>query len=1750
MKDKLSHLISQLLDFRVVVPFLVVPAMVIFLCACEDEDDDGSGPASVDNPSSTSITSTTAVLGGRAGLGGSRPGGFEVAVSERGVIFSITSENANPQIDGTSVTKLLAATNGSGFFTVSVSGLLPSTEYSFRAFAIGQTTAYTLGVDTFTTLPPGPPTVTDPTSADNTVVSATLGGNVLSDGGNTITARGVVYAITTDNADPLIGGADVVNVPHASQETGVFTLPVTRLDVSADYTFKAYATNSAGTSYSELANFSTDLPADTGILPAFEGGAYEPMHVSAMAIQPDGKTLIGGSFAAVGNVSHSCLVRLNADGSVDHSFAPHVTGSAGEWVTCIAVQPDGKIVIGGNLSHVDGERHENIARLNTDGSVDSSFTAAANYGFVNCLALQADGKILLGGTFLGLNPADNDFGVGVGANYWWLGRLNADGSVDTGFNHGAGGEVESNDPNNPVNSIAVMADGKIMVCGSFTTYNGVERNSLARLETDGTLDTSFVPALGAYEPYVDVSYCVVEQANGKILVGGARNSETRLERLNADGSLDPGFTSGVDDFGVISSVVLQADGKMLVCSRDSETTPGHFTRLNADGSLDSTFDPGTGPNNYVEGIAIRENGKIMACGTFTMVDEMPTTAFVQFDNGEAIQNLISPDSSRVQWLRGGTAPELTQVTFDLSTDSGTTWTPLGAGSRALIGWELNGQSLPASGMLRARGRTSGGNNNGSSGLTEQVATFPSAPLIAQLTSSDITGSSAVLGSNIFSDEGSSITERGVIYALSSDNTDPLIGGSGVTTVMASTTTTGVFTQLIEDLEHSSKYTYRAYAKSSAGTGYSGVQTFTTSSPPTVTSPTSGSQSPLADSSVQVTLGGEVTSDGGSPISERGVVYSLTSENANPEIGGDGVVAVPASGTALGVFTATAMELSPNSSYSFKAYAKNEVGDGYSSVSTFDTLGPPKIASSRTGLATATSITLIGTLDNDGGDPVTERGFVYGKEPSSGRLQTDDGIVPIPVVIALTGTFETTISGLETGVKYYFTAYAKNSYGMSDRVEGSFTLEAAPAAAPPSESSSGSTLDIPPLNSAATEAGYDPDISSGYVQALAIQPDGKAIVAGFFGDVGGVAHRTLARLNTDGSVDPSFAPQTDGVIYSVVVQENGKILLGGAFSTVNTENRSGIARLNADGSLESAATFNSSAGADNIVYSMVLQPDGKILLAGLFDNIQSTARSGIARLNANGSVDGTFDPGTGADDAVYSMALQTDGKILIGGAFQDIAGTARNRIARLNSNGALDTTFAPSSGADEKVDCILVQPDGNILIGGYFTSVNSTARNRIARLTSTGALDTSFDPGTGADNVIYSLTLQNDGKVLLGGIFQNVNSTARNSIARLNADGSHDTSFDPGTGANEAIDGIALQADGNILIAGHFTQYNSIARNRMARIDNDAVTQSLTIANSTQAQWMRSGAGPEVSTVTFQLSTDGGSTWTTAGSGTRIAGGWQGTGLSLPLSGTLRAVGRTSGGFLTASSGLISESTVFALDPGDIQVEQPVATILSSGNIQDLGGVLLADFSQRTFTINNTGLGHLAGIQVGITGPQASHFTLDSIPATSLAASGSTTFVLRFAPSSLGAKTAQLQITSNDPDESPINITLKGTGTTPLGIWRQTNFGVVTNSGVGAHLYDPDGDGLVNLIEYAFGLDPTLASSNQLPSAQMSGGNLFFDFTAPAGISDIIYGAEWSTSLQGGEWTNIPDTGTPPLHHFSVPASGDTEKFIRLKVTAP
>ena len=125
------------------------------------------------------------------------------------------------------------------------------------------------------------------------------------------------------------------------------------------------------------------------------------------------------------------------------------------------------------------------------------------------------------------------------------------------------------------------------------------------------------------------------------------------------------------------------------------------------------------------------------------------------------------------------------------------------------------------------------------------------------------------------------------------------------------------------------------------------------------------------------------------------------------------------------------------------------------------------------------------------------------------------------------------------------------------------------------------------------------------------------------------------------------------------------------------------------------------------------------------------------------VDLTFNPrdsgvgrlgGTAMSLFTRAFSIQADNKIVIGGVFNEVNGTARNNIARLNADGGLDTGFNPGTGADNTVTTLSVQPDGKILIAGYFTSYNGASRNRIARLNTDGSLDVGFDPGTGANNV--------------------------------------------------------------------------------------------------------------------------------------------------------------------------------------------------------------------------------------------------------------------------------------------------------------------------------------------------------------------------------------------------------------------------------
>jgi uncharacterized delta-60 repeat protein len=417
--------------------------------------------------------------------------------------------------------------------------------------------------------------------------------------------------------------------------------------------------------------------------------------VYSLAVQPEGKTLVGGSFTVLGGQTRNRIARLNADGSLDTTFNP----GANNWVQSLAVQADGKTLVGGVFTSLGGQTRNYLARLNADGSLDTTFNLGAN-AWVHSLAVQADGKILVGGqfTFLGGQTRNG------------LARLNADGSLDTTFNPGA---------NSWVYSLAVQADGKILVGGAFTTLGGQTRNYIARLNANGSLDTSFNPGASSSV------YSLAVQADGKTLVGGVFSSlggqtRERIARLNADGSVDTSFNPGASH--EVSSFTVQADGRILV-GGNFNTLGGQtrlrIARLNADGSLDTTFDPGA--NSWVTSLALGADGRILVGGAFTALGGQTRHRIGRLYNNPATQVLTVTNSSQIDWTRGGSAPEVEQVTFERW--NGSEWVNLGSATRVSGGWRMTGLSLPTSGQIRVRGRTTGGIYNGSSSLIEQVAAY-------------------------------------------------------------------------------------------------------------------------------------------------------------------------------------------------------------------------------------------------------------------------------------------------------------------------------------------------------------------------------------------------------------------------------------------------------------------------------------------------------------------------------------------------------------------------------------------------------------------------------------------------------------------------------------------------------------------------------------------------------------------------------------------------------------------------------------------------------------------------------------------------------------------------------------------------------------------------------------------------------------------------------------------------------------------
>lgn len=284
----------------------------------------------------------------------------------------------------------------------------------------------------------------------------------------------------------------------------------------------------------------------------------------------------------------------------------------------------------------------------------------------------------------------------------------------------------------------------------------------------------------------------------------------------------------------------------------------------------------------------------------------------------------------------------------------------------------------------------------------------------------------------------------------------------------------------------------------------------------------------------------------------------------------------------------------------------------------------------------------------------------------------------------------------------------------------------------------------------------------------IESDGKIVIVGEFSTYNGVARNCIVRINADGTLDPTFNISS-GAILSIdcVSKQNEKYIITGTFSLINNVNSNHIARLNSDGTSDTTFNSNGVSGNGNVgIAENIVLNDGKIMIVGAFTSCQNQSRNRIARLNADGTLDTSFNPGLGANSNIFSIALQNDNKFIIGGNFAQYNGVIKQLIARINSDGTLDTSFSFESGYEVMPTALVYQNDGKIIVGGW-TALETGNDKYLARLNSNGSFDPNFDTGTDFDNPINCLSLQTDGKILVGGWFTNYNGTNINRVLRLN-----------------------------------------------------------------------------------------------------------------------------------------------------------------------------------------------------------------------------------------------------------------------------------------------------------------------------------------------------------------------------------------------
>ncbi len=1213
--------------------------------------------------------------------------------------------------------------------------------------------------------------------------------------------------------------------------------------------------------------------------------------VSSVAVQSDGKTIVGGDFTAMNSRPRNRLARLNADGSLDASFNPGTGADAN--VTRVLIYPDsstnaGQALIVGGFSSYNGTQRNGIARLRANGSIDPSFRPGngAN-GVIYSATIQADGTIVISGDFTEFNNISRP----------GLARLNPDGSLDLSFDPGPGADALIWD-------VKAVADGlggeQILIAGDFLVYGDDFRGGIARLNADGTLDPNFYTGSGANGTIRSIAV----ESNGRVVVAGAFSTidarpRVGVARLNSDGSLDETFDPGHGADNPVYTVTLQPDQKALIggpFTSFNGTRRMGFARLRRDGTLDTTFldtayNQFAGlikamsfePPNYVNSIAVQPDGNVMIGGSFTNIGGNPSyqadvpnyyTVFTRADK-RARYNVAR--------VLGGITPGPGNMDFDVQDY----YVDENAGIASLKLQRTDGRlgSIVAEAGTGAGTAVAGTDFIGTNLVTLWAEgfyqtnidlTFPvlfptnfapisvgridpiylKVPILDDL----LQEGDEVVNLSFLNPRGS-ITLGGEYIPVGA----ALGRSSARLNLLDNDFNPGlfVFASQVFATNESSTNLVITVKRINGSAGQVSVDYFTTALNVNQPARAGSDYSPVKNT---LTFASGQTSrtffipivDDTEVEFDENIGLVLTNATGGAKVG---------AGTPTSIATATATILDND-------FPPGRVNLAASSFTATEQDGVARITVSRSGGnvggVTVDYFTVAGTATAPADFAATSGTLVWNNGDSTARTievpLVMDGVPESPesfnIVLrnaTVSGLANTNVLGLrtnaivliqdgdaygsvgfnqpfyqadESGGTVYITVV--RSSGIAGAGTVNYATEAVTARPGIDYVHASGTLTFAPgvISQTFTVALLDDNENDGQrvVNLVLSNPVNVGLGTPTRAELRIVDNRSFNE--PAGTIDTVFAPTAgaNGPIFAVAPQmtagvADGRLVIAGDFTEVNQVVRNGIARLLTNGTLDT--TFDPGPGANGSIRSTVVQPDGKVLIGGFFDEVLGTNRSRIARLNPDGSHDSFFNPGAGADNPVYAMALQPDGRILVAGGFSSFNSITRPGVVRLNTNGSVDVSFVPGAGANGPVYAVALQANGKVLIGGEFTAFNGVGRARLARLNANGSLDTTFDPGAGLNAAVRAIVVQPDGSIVAGGSFTTAAGVNRGYLARFTADGSLDATFlaSPLRGGDGSVFALALQVDGRIVVGGDFTQFNGVTRNRLTRLNADGTSDS-------------------------------------------------------------------------------------------------------------------------------------------------------------------------------------------------------------------------------------------------------------------------------------------------------------------------------------